>query len=783
MLSLKTLRIDLSRNKGQEFLATAKGRSIALGYFDGVHRGHEELAHMVVQRAQLLDLEPCMFSFDRYPKPVPPKTILNAVVVGQPNPNKYIAESPLSPSDYRFKGLIQTDLQRERYFSKLGIELLILQEFNKSFADIEPEVFMEDILYKTLRAKVVVVGENYRFSKNQRGNVEMLRAFCEEKGIELHVVPPVLAGGKIVSSTRIRQAIEEGDMEEATRLLGDPFAIPGTVIRGNAIGRTIGIPTANFRMPSGMVRPKYGVYVSRTLIGKTYYDSISNIGLRPTVNHTDPQPMVETYIFDRKIELYETYIEVELLHFLRPEVRFPSFIAMSKQMEDDVAEAQDWHMNSSDIYLYSQVNDIPMYLSRSDRYNTSYLRMEFYLPLDKVRSSEYALLANVITAVSNEYPTRPELKRFLDDHYGTKIHIDYAAINNMQKLSFTLSSVHTGMDGTHPFEESYDLLLDMILHPARNEAGDFLPQIFETEKQNHMMHVRAKENISASRIYRNAMAYLSPDGNQWVDPMGNYDVLSEITQEDLKEAWLRLITESQMRVFVGGKMEDTRLADRILNRLEAFPRRRDSVWLIPGKFPEIMHFGKPRKMQEKLPIEKAQLILFFNNLPPYTSMECVTARILNNILGQDHRGLLSQGILEDLGQAYVVESRYDAFLQCISLSVELEDVDAKDVYESIMAHLSQIRDGKLDDAVFRSAMRANHNRLLQIRDDRSLSLDLNSLELLSGRKFIGENADYIASSVEKDKVLELAKKLELQLAYLALPENSPVTLWEVEDHA
>jgi hypothetical protein len=136
-----------------------------------------------------------------------------------------------------------------------------------------------------------------------------------------------------------------------------------------------------------------------------------------------------------------------------------------------------------------------------------------------------------------------------------------------------------------------------------------------------------------------------------------------------------------------------------------------------------------------------------------------------------------------LGQAYVVESRYDAFLQCISLSVELEDVDAKDVYESIMAHLSQIRDGKLDNAVFRSAMRANHNRLLQIRDDRSLSLDLNSLELLSGRKFIGENADYFASSVEKDKVLELAKKLELQLAYLALPENSSVSLWEVEDHA
>lgn len=778
---MKTLRIDLSQDFGDTYrgLNHNKGRSVALGYFDGVHRGHEELAHTVVQRAEELRLEPTMFSFDRYPKPVPPNTILNAVVPGQDSPTKFLLESPLPPVNYRFKGLIQTDRQRDRYFQRLGIELLILQEFNRHFADMEPEDFLDKIILEKLNTKVLVVGAGYRFSKNQRGDVAMLEKWCEKHNIEFHVIPPIIAGDEVVSSTRIRNAIESGDMAEVQRLLGEPFAIPGTVIHGNAIGRTIGMPTANFRMPSGMVIPKFGVYVSRTWIDNTYYDSITNFGLRPTVNHTDPQPLVETCILDRNVNLYDKYIEVEFLDFMRPEARFPSFIAMSNKIAEDLAYAREWHMNSSKTYLYAMRNDIPLYVSRSDRFNTAYLSLEFYLPMDKKRSSEYALLANIITAASNEFPTRPELKSYLDTHYGSEIKVDIAAINNMQRISFTLSTVHTGLDGSKPFEESYHLLLDMLLNPLRDQNDFFPANIVETERQNLLMLIRAQENNRGRYVLTRAHSELWPKEQEWVNPLGNQAEVSAIGSRELYDAWIRLISESQIRVFLGGKLESTSLADRVMEKLGQFPRLNNTVELIPGKFPEIMHFAEPKTKVERIAVDNAHLIIVFSDLPPYTSMKCASARVLNVILDGPF-ALLSTGLQNDLGMNYDVKSVYNSFQQTITLSVELAVEDVSDVMENLLHQIERIQEGDLSDSWFASAKQANHNRLLQIGDDWERSLRSNSFELLSGRKFVGESADYFAQSVQKENVIELAKKMNVQLRYIALPEGSPLQLWEKE---
>lgn len=758
-------------------IAHEKGRSVALGYFDGVHRGHEELAHTVVQRAVELDLQACMFSFDRYPKPVPENTILNAVVPGQESPTTYVLESPLPPVNRRFKGLIQTDRQRDRHFARLGIELLILQEFNKQFASMEPEDFLNIIIKDRLNTKVLVVGEGYRFSRNQRGDVALLEQWCLENEIELHVIPPVLAGNEVVSSTRIRNAIEAGDMEEVQRLLGDPFAMPGTVIRGNAIGRTIGMPTANFRVPSGMVVPKYGVYVSRTRVGETFFDSITNIGLRPTVNHTDPQALVETWILDRTIDLYDEYIEIEFLHFMRPEIQFPSFIAMSNEIQKDLVAAKEWHNNSSITYLYASKNDIPLYMSRCGRYNTSYFAIEFYQALDKIKSSEYALLAHVMTATSRELPTRPELHSYLDHHYGSKITVDLAAVNNMQKLTLMFDAVHTGLDGSKPFEEAHHMLLDMVMNPNRDESGMFPTHIIETERQNLLMLLRAQEDNKHEMVLHKAKGFLLEEGKVHVNPLGDYEVVKNISADDLANAWRRLVSESQIRIFLGGKLEDTKLADDIMRQVAILPRMRNTLELIPGRFPRIMRFGPSKKIVERDTVDNPHIVIVLSGLPAYTSMKCASARVLNLIL-DGANGYLARGLQDDLGLSYILRSDYSSFQQTITISLEVSLVDIQDVIENILLQIERIQAGELDDALFNSAKLSNHNQILQTADDRERSLQTNSYELLSGRKFIGDNADYFAASVSKEDVLNLAKNLVLQLEYVVLPEDTAKQVWE-----
>ncbi len=451
---MKTLRVDLSRNSDEvrNVLPPETPRALALGYFDGIHRGHRELINKLLQRAAERGLEADVFSFDRYPKPVPVHAGLTATVPGRERPEKMILQSPLPPAEKAFKGLLQTQEQRDEIFAAAGLDHLILQAFNRSFAGLSAEDFLNKILLEKLNVKVLVTGAGYRFARGQEGDAALLRRWAAEHEVELYLIPPIEAGGEVISSSRIRALVEEGKMEEAGALLGRPFSIPGIVIRGNALGRTVGMPTANMRIPFGMVIPKFGVYVTRTRVGETYYDSVTNVGLRPTVNHTDPLPLVETCILDRRIDLYDKEIEVEFLKQSRDEERFPSFIAMSARIAEDLAEARQYHRQSEKLYRYTRVQDIPVYLFRSGRFNTAYLQIEFYLPLDEKTVSDHSLLTQVLTAVAPEYPSRPEFQSFLDAQYGASVEAWVSKVNELQKLTFRLSAVQRGLDNSEPLD-------------------------------------------------------------------------------------------------------------------------------------------------------------------------------------------------------------------------------------------------------------------------------------------------------------------------------------------
>ena len=229
---------------------------------------------------------------------------------------------------------IYTKEERKTILEKRGINILIEHPFTKEFAALTPERFIREVLVEKVGAKVIVVGTDFHFGKNRSGSILDLENL-EECGYHLIVVEKLQLDGKDISSTRIRASLEKGDMEEASALLGRNYSVSGEIIHGNALGRTIQVPTINQKVPSFKLLPPNGVYVSKIHWNDEVYYGITNIGTKPTVNDTN-EKTVETNIFDFDKDVYGEKMVVELLHYHRKESRFSSVEALQTQLFKDI---------------------------------------------------------------------------------------------------------------------------------------------------------------------------------------------------------------------------------------------------------------------------------------------------------------------------------------------------------------------------------------------------------------------------------------------------------------
>lgn len=278
--------------------------AVALGFFDGLHLGHIA----VVQRALLRrEVSSVVFTFND-------KTAL--------------------PKFREKKGnCIITYEQKAELFEEAGADFLYAPDFGE-IKDFSAREFVEKILKDRLCAAYVVCGYDFRFGRGGEGNPDILSALCHEHGIACEVVPPVRIGGEIVSSTEIRHLIRLGEIEKANRLLGYELSYELPVVKGNEIGRTIGFPTINQKIPDYMVSPKNGVYKSWTTVDGKTYRSITNIGVKPTV--TDRGEVVtETHIIGFHGDLYGKTVKISLRGYLRGERRFESLSALKAQLSYD----------------------------------------------------------------------------------------------------------------------------------------------------------------------------------------------------------------------------------------------------------------------------------------------------------------------------------------------------------------------------------------------------------------------------------------------------------------
>jgi len=288
-----------------------RGSVVCIGAFDGLHLGHRALVRHAVARARALGLPAVALSFE-------------------PLPREFFAAAAPPPRLVLPRGRIEGLLA-------LGIDRLGLLRFNAALAAMPAADFVRRVLAGRLGAREVWIGPEFRFGYRRGGDLALLQAMGAELGFTAGEIAPVEAHGGRVSSTRIRQALREGDFATAAALLGRPYAIGGRVVRGRQLGRTLGYPTANLRFPKTPALS--GIYATRVHgVGERPWPSVSSFGTRPTVQGVEP--LLEAHLFDFSGDLYGRHIEVEFVARLRDEEKFPDLPALTEQMHRDALQAR-----------------------------------------------------------------------------------------------------------------------------------------------------------------------------------------------------------------------------------------------------------------------------------------------------------------------------------------------------------------------------------------------------------------------------------------------------------
>ena len=288
---------------------TAGGTAVAIGNFDGLHKGHQKLLTILKEKAKELGVPSVLYTFYDHPK----KVMLGTGA----------------------QKLIYENGAKEKLISDSGVHTLFFEDFNK-VRDLEPEEFVKEILIDKLNIKAAVIGANGRFGKKSAGDAPMLKELGKRYGFEVLVVEPIIIGDVVCSSTEVRAAIEAGDFAKCESLLGRPYSVSGVVVEDKHLGRTYGYPTANLIPDDARPDIKRGVYATVTKIGEKKYKSITNVGT--TSFDEIEKSRIETHILDFSGDLYGKKITVEFLYYMRD---FKSFVTTDKlksQLDEDKKE-------------------------------------------------------------------------------------------------------------------------------------------------------------------------------------------------------------------------------------------------------------------------------------------------------------------------------------------------------------------------------------------------------------------------------------------------------------
>jgi riboflavin kinase/FMN adenylyltransferase len=283
---------------------------VALGNFDGLHRGHQKLIDEVRRQAR-------------------ERAGTSVAMIFDPHPPRVLRPDKAPP-------LLMTLEQKLEAFERAGVDAVAIVRFTPELSQWEPELFVETVLLDWIRAAEVWVGANFLFGRERSGTFTLLRALGEDRGFHVENIEPVRYKDFVVSSTRIRRLVAEGRVDEAGSLLGHHYFVDGTVVHGDGRGRELGFPTANLRTENELL-PANGIYATMAIVADVCHRAVTSLGVRPTIG--DGPHTIETFILQGAHELYGARMRVAFVKWLRPELKFEGLEALKAQMAKDVAEA------------------------------------------------------------------------------------------------------------------------------------------------------------------------------------------------------------------------------------------------------------------------------------------------------------------------------------------------------------------------------------------------------------------------------------------------------------
>jgi len=293
--------------------------ALAIGNFDGVHLGHQKILELLSDLAQKKDLTPVVLTFF-------------------PHPEMVLAAKPLL--------MLQTLEQRLAEIEKTGIRLTLVLPFTRQLARYKAERFIEDIVVGKLRAKIVVIGRNFRFGRSREGDIGKLQELAARLGFRVRAVNPVCRKNQVVSSSLIRDLLGQGNIESANSLLGRPYEVEGTVIKGKSRGKLLGFPTANIRALNEIAPP--GVFISEVIAAAKTWPSVTHVGAKPTFGERERQ--IESYILGFNDTLYGSRIRVFFLKKIREAKKFETPEALSRQIRKDLRLAKEFFRRRTASY-------------------------------------------------------------------------------------------------------------------------------------------------------------------------------------------------------------------------------------------------------------------------------------------------------------------------------------------------------------------------------------------------------------------------------------------------
>jgi len=283
--------------------------AVALGNFDGIHLGHKYLIEDTIEKAIKRDLKSGVLLFKNHTKNILSK-------------------------DKKAISILTSNEQKLNILESLGVEVVYIMNFDENVMKLSGEEFVDNIIVNQLNAALVSVGFDYRFGYKAMGNSSYLKELGVKKGFETNIIKPISIGNEVISSTRIRQLVMEGQINKANKFLGRHYTIIGQVVRGSNRGKKLGFPTANISLTHNYTIPKTGVYETITLIDNKQYLSLTNIGYNPTFN--EKKLKIENHILDFNDYLYGKTIEVMFIDFIREDIKFDTIEELIKQIEKDI---------------------------------------------------------------------------------------------------------------------------------------------------------------------------------------------------------------------------------------------------------------------------------------------------------------------------------------------------------------------------------------------------------------------------------------------------------------